>query len=141
MRIPRILSSFLVGLLTIALVGLVPVAFVSSAQAAKPKRDISATFKDTGRKVAIKGKIKPGKLTKIIVQVRIGKAKKWRSVKQMRSNKLSQYTYVPPFGKSGVRYCYRFVVPGNKTYRKSYQAKYTYGTHKGAPMCVVTTRY
>lgn len=136
MRMQRIL----VSLLTFALIGLVPVAFTSSAQAAKPKRDISATYKQTGNRGTLKGKVKPGARTKIIIQKRGKNQKKWSPATTRRTDAKGGYSYKTPLGRVGTTTCYRIVVPGNKSYRKSYQTKFTYGTGKGVKMCIVTRR-
>lgn len=142
MRTQRILFS----LMAFALIGLVPVAFVPSAEAAaKPKRDISVTYQQTGNRGNLKGKVKPGARTKIIIQKRGKDQKKWSPATTRRTDAKGRYSYKPPLGRVGTTTCYRIVVPGNKSYRKSFQAKFTYGTVngesiKGAPMCITTSR-
>lgn len=141
MRMQRIL----VSLMAFALIGLVPVAFVPSAEAApaaaKPKRDISATNKSQNRKVLIKGKVKPGSRTKVVIQRRPLKAKKWRGYRTIRTNGQGNYSFQAPGGpKMNQTQCYRIVVPGNGKFRKTYQTKITYGTAKGAPICITKSR-
>ena len=137
MRMQRIL----VSLMTFALIGLAPLAFVSSAEAAaKPQRDISATYKQTGNRGTIKGKIKPGKRTKIVIQKRAKNAKKWTPATTRRTDARGRYSYRTPLGRVGTATCYRIVVSGNKKFRKSVQTRFTYGTGKGYKMCIRTRR-
>ncbi|GAB2772125.1 hypothetical protein GCM10027020_26610 [Nocardioides salsibiostraticola] len=150
MRTQRIL----VSLMTFALIGLVPIGFVASSSAAsasvstsaasaaaKPKRDISATNKSRNRKVIIKGKVKPGSRTKVVIQRRPQNAKKWRGYRTIRTNGQGNYSFEAPGGpKINQTQCYRIVVPGNGKFRKSYQTKITYGTAKGLPICITKSR-
>jgi hypothetical protein len=112
MRSSKLVSAFVALVLGFSLLGLV----APSAQAAKPKHDLTAAPGVSGSgKTFIKGKVATLPNKKVNVQRKL-KGGAWKLYKKAPTNNKGKYKV---FVSGPSQSCFRVVAPGNKKYRQA----------------------